>query len=84
MISLYMMHVPNALPMIHVSMMHVSRMHVSMMHISMILDPDMYVHDSRMYDACIYDQMSNLLHRDIFQNMEIHLKKCVNHDIFSP
>ena len=44
----------------------------------MILDIDMYVHDSRIYDACIYDQtwyLSNLLHKDIFQNIEIHLKQ---------
>ena len=38
-------------------------MHVFMMHMSTILDPDAYVHDVRMYAACIYDPRSlTLMH----------------------
>ena len=37
--------------------------HVSMMHISMILDPNGYVYDEHMHDACIHDHQNlTLMH----------------------
>ena len=48
------------------SMMHVCFLDACIhdaLHMSMILDPDAYVHDARIYVACIYDPQSlTLMH----------------------